>query len=147
MSCPRESHLRASKEVLQYLAGTQTHGTVFDCNHLSTALLAYSDASYGTVYDGKSYTGWLVQYCRSSVSWTSTVQRCTAQSTMESELIAASEISKELRLCYTASLLCSGDISLHHLRVRPSSPNYNNQDACQPYTLISHTTPKSIITT
>jgi len=96
MSCPGESHLRASKEVLRYLAGTQTHGTVFDCNHPSVALLAYSDASYGTAYDGKSYTGWLVQYCGSSVSWTSTVQRCTAQSTMESELIAASEISKEL---------------------------------------------------
>jgi hypothetical protein len=32
----------------------------------------------------------------SAISWASTVQKCTAQSTIESELIAASKVSKEL---------------------------------------------------
>jgi len=59
-------------------------------------LLAYSDASWGTAYDGKSYTGWLVKCCGGAFTWTSTVQKCTALSTMESELIAACELSKEL---------------------------------------------------
>ena len=59
-------------------------------------LLAYSDASYGTAYDGKSYTGWVVMQYGSAISWASTVQKCTAQSTIKLELIAASEVSKEL---------------------------------------------------
>lgn len=96
MSQPGESHLRASKEVLRYLAGTRTYGSIYECDDPPTSLTAYSDASYGTAYDGKSYTGWLVQYCGSAISWASTVQKCTAQSSMESELIAASEVSKEL---------------------------------------------------
>jgi hypothetical protein len=95
MSKPGETHLRASKEILRYLAGTRTYGSIYDCISQPT-LTAYSDASWGSAYDGKSYSGWLVQHCDGPISWASTIQKCTAQSTMESELIAANEASKEV---------------------------------------------------
>jgi hypothetical protein len=98
MGKPGESHLRATKELLRYLSGTVTYGLNFDCSEPSAMeqLLAYADASWGTAYDGKSYTGWLVKCCGGAFTWTSTVQKCTALSTMESELIAACELSREL---------------------------------------------------
>lgn len=128
MSQPGESHLRAAKEVLRYLKGTSTYGLIYDCSQPSSALAGYSDASWGTAYDGKSYTGWDVHYCGAVFSWCSNVQRSTAQSSMESEIIAANELSKELawlerlweevtRTKQTPTLYCdnvSGIDVIHH---------------------------------
>jgi hypothetical protein len=98
MSKPGESHLRASKEILRYLSRTRTYGITYNCatSNLLANLLAYSDASWGIAYNGKLYTGWLVKYYDGVISWISNVQKSIAQSLMESKLIAANKVSKEL---------------------------------------------------
>jgi hypothetical protein len=93
MTSPSEEHLQTAKEVLRYLNGTRTLGI---CYTNKPEVNIYSDASYGTAIGRASYTGWVAIEYDGAVSWASQKQRCTAQSTMEAEFIAASEASREV---------------------------------------------------
>lgn len=93
MTSPSEEHLRVAKEMLRYLNGTLTTGVLYSG---PPKFDAYSDASYGTANDRTSYLGWVMIDYGGAISWSSQKQKCTAQSTMEAEFIAASEASREV---------------------------------------------------
>ena len=91
-----ELYLQAIKEVLWYIQGIYTYSLIYDYSQPSLALIGYLDASQGTIYKGKSYTSQEVLYYGAIFAWYSNVQRSTTQSSIESEIIAANELSKEL---------------------------------------------------
>jgi hypothetical protein len=93
MTSPAIEHLRVSKEMLRYLQGTINLGILYSNNPEANI---YADASWGTAEDRTSYTGWVVIDYNGAISWASQKQKCTAQSSMEAEFIAASEASREV---------------------------------------------------
>ena len=85
---PKESHHKAVKHILRYLAHTPTlglwypKGSVFD-------LIGYSDSDYaGDRVDRKSTSGTCHFLGRSLVCWSSKKQNCVSLSTAEAEYIA-----------------------------------------------------------
>lgn len=97
LDCAAEIHVTAVKRILKYLKGTQDYGIFFDSNPNEFKFFAYSDADYaGDLVTRKSTSGSCFLIGGSIISWSSERQRCTAQSTAESEYIAASEATKEL---------------------------------------------------
>lgn len=97
LDCASEIHVTAVKRILKYLKGTINHGILFDSQVNNFKFFAYSDADYaGDIVHRKSTSGNCFLLGKSIISWSSELQRCTAQSTAESEYIAASEATKEL---------------------------------------------------
>ena len=92
---PGRAHWKAVKRIYAYLASTKRFGIHFDGGS-SEGLKGYADADYaGNPDNTKSRSGYLFTFNSSPVSWSSKLQSVTAQSTTESELIAACEASKE----------------------------------------------------
>ena len=92
---PGESHWMAVKNILKYLRRTKDWFLVYGG---STELCAkgYTDASFQTDRDdSKSQSGFVFTLNGAAVSWKSSKQTVTADSTTESEYIAASEAAKE----------------------------------------------------
>ena len=90
---PNSTHLAALKRVFAYLLTTRNLGPVY---RRKGFLIGYADADYGMDQDTrKSTTGWVFQIGGAPISWASQRQKCTAQSTCEAELIAASEAVRE----------------------------------------------------
>ncbi|KAI1003304.1 hypothetical protein K3495_g4897 [Podosphaera aphanis] len=58
----------------------------------------YTDATWGTEDDRKSFQGYSVAYNGGVISWASQRQKSTALSSMEAEIIAANEGAKESAL-------------------------------------------------
>ncbi|UYV65302.1 hypothetical protein LAZ67_3003881 [Cordylochernes scorpioides] len=54
-------------------------------------LKSYTDASWSTTHDGKSYGGYVLKLCEATIDWKSSKQPLVALSTMEAEMIAACE--------------------------------------------------------
>lgn len=97
VDCADEIHVTALKRVLKYLKGTQNYGIFYDSKVNNLKFFAFSDADYaGDIVQRKSTSGYCFLFDHSIISWHSRLQRCTAQSTAESEYIAASEATKEL---------------------------------------------------
>lgn len=96
-SCPERKHWSAVKRVLQYLKGTIDQGIVYTSAE-GHAVRAYSDAVWGnSVVDRRSISGTLVIYGGGPVVFSSRRQSVVAQSTTESEYVAANEVVKEVR--------------------------------------------------
>jgi hypothetical protein len=101
MANPLLLHLQHAKQVLRYLRGTLNYGITYGPRTLNTEspnshkYTLYSDATWGTEGDRVSFQGWIVLRYGGAVSWISQRQRSTAQSSLEAELIAANEASKE----------------------------------------------------
>lgn len=92
-----EMHVTAVKRILKYLKGTMDYGIFPDLQANNLKFSAYSDADYaGDIVHRKSTSGSCFLLGKSIISWSSEMQRCTAQSTAESEYIAASEAAREL---------------------------------------------------
>ena len=92
---PGESHWMAVKNILKYLRRTKDWALVYGGN---TELCAkrYTDASFQTDRDdSKSQSGYVFTINGAAVSWKSSKQSVIADSTTESEYIAASEAAKE----------------------------------------------------
>lgn len=97
VDCADEVHVTAVKRVLKYLRGTQNYGIFYDSQVNNLKFFAFSDADYaGDIVQRKSTSGYCFLFDHSIISWHSKLQRCTAQSTAESEYIVASEATKEL---------------------------------------------------
>lgn len=120
LDCAAPIHVTAVKRILKYLKGTIGHGIFFDSKPNNFKFFAYSDADYaGDIVGRKSTSGNCFLLGESIISWSSELQRCTAQSTAESEYIAASEATKELmwlkRLVRCLDEELSKDLPILHL--------------------------------
>jgi len=95
-AAPKESHHKAVKHILRYLAHTPTlglwypKGSAFD-------LIGYSDSDYaGDRVDRKSTSGTCHFLGRSLVCWSPKKQNCVSLSTAEAEYIAAGSCCAQL---------------------------------------------------
>jgi hypothetical protein len=88
-SCPKESHLIATKRILRYLKGTEDLGIWYPKSENFT-LLGYSDADFaGDRVSKKSTSGMTIFLGPCLVTWASKKQNSVALSTAEAEYIAA----------------------------------------------------------
>lgn len=97
LESPQPIHWVQVKRILKYLAGTKDLGIVYDGNTLNNQLISYSDADYAFDPETRrSVSGTLFMYNGGAIAWSSTRQKSVALSSMESELIAATEGTKHL---------------------------------------------------
>jgi transposase InsO family protein len=98
-SNPSPQHFSSLQHVYRYLRGTQEHGITYRGAGEYTespTLSIYSDADFAACKDDRrSVTGYSVQLCGAAVSWLSTRQSTTAQSTVEAEYMSSAEAVKE----------------------------------------------------
>ncbi len=117
---PTQADWRRAMRVLDYLAGTSEYGLTYKDTGNRTPL-AYSDSDWGKdTEDRKSVSGVCIFYAGAPVSWTVKKQPVVAQSTTESELIAANVAGKDLE--FFRSLL----EQLKDLLAEPSMLNIDN---------------------
>ena len=92
---PGEAHWRAVKNILKYLRRTKEMFLVYGGEE-ELRVKGYSDASFQTDRDDcRSQSGFVFLLNGGAVSWRSSKQDTVADSTTESEYIAASEAAKE----------------------------------------------------
>jgi hypothetical protein len=86
----------AAKRVLRYLQGTSTLGITYRPPPLR--LQGYSDANWaGDIDTRRSTTGYIVMLNNGAIAWKSRRQPTVALSTMESEYMALTDATKELK--------------------------------------------------
>ena len=94
-SDPGESHWTAVKNILKYLRRTKDVFLVYGGEE-ELVVTGYTDASFQTDKDdSKSQSGFVFKVNGGAVSWKSSKQETVANSTTETEYIAASEAAKE----------------------------------------------------
>jgi len=85
------------KRVFRYLAGTINKGIVYKSDSSPGSLECYSDADFGgCTTTGRSTSGLVVLHAGGAISWLSQRQGIVATSTTESEIVAATEATKEI---------------------------------------------------
>ncbi|UYV69328.1 hypothetical protein LAZ67_6003255, partial [Cordylochernes scorpioides] len=87
---PKQMHWAAIKRVMRYLRGTIDLGVKFERGKTGIPK-SYTDASWSTTHDGKSYGGYVLKLGEATIDWKSSKQPLVALSTMEAEMIAACE--------------------------------------------------------
>lgn len=97
LSDPSEIHAKEAKHLLRYLKGTTDLGIEYGANDNEFSHInGYCDASFDDDPDNsRSTTGQIFMYNGGSISHQSKKQPIVALSTMESELIAISEATRE----------------------------------------------------
>lgn len=96
MEHPKNAHVNLVRRIMKYVSGTLEFGIYFG-GRPGKGLTVYSDADYaGCTESRKSTSGAIYLYNDGPISWYSERQKCTAQSTAESEYIAASTTVKEI---------------------------------------------------
>ncbi|KAL8118599.1 hypothetical protein AgCh_016205 [Apium graveolens] len=93
-SNPGEDHWKAVKNILKYLRRTQNIFLVFG-GESELKIEGYTDSSFQSESDSKSMSGYMFTLNGGAISWKSSKQSTTADSTAEAEYIAASEAAKE----------------------------------------------------
>ncbi|KAI3767195.1 hypothetical protein L2E82_17283 [Cichorium intybus] len=92
---PGRAHWTAVKNILKYLRKTKNFVLVLGGSD-TLRVDGYTDASFQTDRDnGRSQSGWVFLLNGGAVTWKSSKQETVADSTCESEYIAASEAAKE----------------------------------------------------
>ena len=84
---PTQKLMNYMLHTLKYLYHTRTASLRFDRAE-KLSIDAYTDSSFGTAPEGKSYTGYNVLINDTAVIWESEVQSCAAQHVNEAELYA-----------------------------------------------------------
>lgn len=92
---PTQNALHALKSVGRYLRGTTSTGLYFKPS--STTILGSSDSSWSTLFQSKATTGNVFMVNGAPVAWKAKRQSLTAQSTCESEYVAASTAATQAR--------------------------------------------------
>jgi hypothetical protein len=87
----REDHLGTVKKILRYVEGTCNWGFWFGRKKGNQALLTgFSDADFAGYVDERKSTTWVIFFLMNNpITWQSTKQKVVAQSSCESEYIAA----------------------------------------------------------
>jgi len=88
---PSLQHNIAVKQILRYLAGTQSHGIVYKAHPQQKNLYGYADAAYGNADNRGSTMGYVFLVADGAITWCSKKQIATALSSTEAEYIALSE--------------------------------------------------------
>jgi len=89
-------HQTALKRVLQYLSGTKTYGITYKNipgSHIS--FLGYTNAAYKNRDDNKLTTGYVFIAVEGAITWRSSRQSMTAESSTKAKYIALWEAGKE----------------------------------------------------
>jgi transposase InsO family protein len=96
---PSPQHFAGLRHLYRYLRGTQEQGITYrGAGDIETppTLSIYSDADFAACTDDRrSVTGYSVHMGGAAISWLSTRQSTTAQSTVEAEYMASAEAVKE----------------------------------------------------
>ncbi|KAI0991188.1 hypothetical protein K3495_g16999 [Podosphaera aphanis] len=85
-----------AKQLIRYLKGTLNLGILYGGKNKSDQYSAWTDATWGTESDRKSFQGYVIIWYGGAVSWAANRQKSTALSSMEAEILAASEGAKEM---------------------------------------------------
>ena len=94
---PREIHFNAVLRVVKYLKSTREVGLLFKPSSEGIKIEAYSDSDLaGDPTDSKSTSGVVILVSGCPITFISKKQSITAQSTAESEYVAASQAAREL---------------------------------------------------
>jgi hypothetical protein len=98
MSKPARIHYLYSKLLLRYLNSTRDVGITYSNRQgqLPRSYNVWTDATWGTKEDRVSFQGMVVIQYRGAVNWHAQRQKSTALSSMEAEIMAASEGVKEM---------------------------------------------------
>ncbi|KAI0992749.1 hypothetical protein K3495_g15436 [Podosphaera aphanis] len=96
MSSPNSNHLSMAKHLLRYLKGNRSLGIMYKATNDTKDCSAWTDATWGTEDDRKSFQGQTIIWKGGAVTWSATRQKSTAQSSMEAEIMPASEGAKEI---------------------------------------------------
>jgi len=92
---PGEGHWTAVKNILKYLRRTKDMFLIYGGKD-ELRVTGYTDASFQTDRDdSRSQSGWVFLLNGGAITWKSSKQETVADSTCESEYIAASEAAKE----------------------------------------------------
>ena len=111
-SCPGHAHVRALKHLVRYLYDTRHIGVTYSrgqggCEpglfqggvHPNTTpdnhMVAFADSDYAMDVTRRSTSGLVIMLNNGPVVWSSRLQKSTAQSTAEAEVIAAADAAKE----------------------------------------------------
>ena len=130
MAAPTSSDLVAARRTLRYLRGSVNTGLLFTPYSPSVSntvtLSGYCDADWaGDKEDRKSTTGYCMYVNGNLISWNCKKQQTVALSSAESELMAATELVKELK--WAKSLL----IDMGYKVNQPMIMHCDNQAAIQ----------------
>ncbi|UYV82833.1 hypothetical protein LAZ67_22001002 [Cordylochernes scorpioides] len=107
---PKQMHWTAIKRVMRYIRGTIDLGVKFERGKTGI-LKSYTDASWSTTHDGKSYGGYVFKLGEATIDWKSSKQPLIALSTMEAEMIAACESCCQIK--WIINLLRAGRMEFH----------------------------------
>jgi len=93
---PSSEDVAKVKRAFRYIAGSTTLGIVYTPDLKTGILECYCDADYGgCLKTGRSTTGVLIKHAGGAISWLSQRQPIVT-STTESEIVAATEATKEI---------------------------------------------------
>jgi hypothetical protein len=92
MQSPTETDWSNGKRVLRYLKGTRDLSIIYSQPNQITG---YSDSSYAEEKDRKSISGYIFMQAGAPITWRSSKQNITAQSSMEAEYIALADANNE----------------------------------------------------
>jgi len=93
---PGDSHWMAVKNILKYLRRTKEMFLVYGGLEEDLCVKCYTDASFQTDRDdSRSQSGYVFIMNGGAIAWKSSKQNVVAQSTTESEYVAASEAAQE----------------------------------------------------
>lgn len=96
MSDPGVVHWIAIKRILRYLKGTCNYGLLFVGGD-GDVLTGYSDADWGgDLVTRRSTSGYVFQFGKSTISWSSRRQATVAKSSTEAEYVALSMATQEV---------------------------------------------------
>jgi hypothetical protein len=95
VSVAADTHWRAAKTILRYLAGTRDKGVVYTKEN-DYNLTAYCDSDFASEEDRRSISGYIIYAQGGPVVWKSKKQPTVALSSCEAEYVSLSETIKEL---------------------------------------------------
>jgi hypothetical protein len=134
MSNPGERHWQLLKGVLRYIRGTAEQGITYSAGQPS--ITGWTDADYACCKDTRrSRSGYVFTLYGGAVSWGSKLQSVVAQSSAESEYIAAAAAARELkwlrRLAADMGILHTGPITLRADNQACISMGHNTSDSAR----------------